>query len=175
MAYKWETDADHPGEYHAVEAKRGREFILRMTTGTDICVALREFAKDNDVQIAKIHAAVMGGFQPVRFLVWAPDTANPDNWHNESPMTIQNLSMLLAINGIITPKPVAGGGVEPMPLIHFVAGGAWDVPTIGGHLLEGSLVKGSAEFFVTEMIGIDVLKQEGAKKNSTLNWYQAST
>jgi hypothetical protein len=86
-------------------------------------------------------------------------------------MTIQNLSMLLAISGIITPKPLASGGVEPIPLIHFVAGGAWDVPTMGGHLLEGSLVKGAIEFFVTEIVGIDVLKQEGAGTNWTLNWY----
>jgi hypothetical protein len=61
-----------------------------------------------------------------------------------------------------------------MPLIHFVIGGGWNVPTIGGHLLQGSIIKGAAEFFVTEMLGIDVLKQEGGGKNITLNWYQES-
>ena len=33
----------------------------------------------------------------------------------------------------------------------------WDVPTIGGHLLEGSIVKGVVECFITEILGIDVL------------------
>ena len=157
MADKWEMDASHPDEYHVVEVRRGREFILRMTTGADVCLAIRRFAQDHNIRFAKIHAAFMGGLQPAKFLVWTPDTKDPQNWHNESPMTIQNQSMVLAMSGIVHPRPVKGGGEEPFAAIHFVIGGAWDVPTIGGHLLEGSIVKGVVEVFITEILGIDVL------------------
>ena len=160
MAAKWEMDASHPAEYHIVEAQRGREFIIRMTTGADVFLALQKFARDHDIRFAKIHAAFMGGLQPAKFLVWAPDTRYPQNWHNESPMTIQNLSMVLSMSGIIHPRPVKGEGEEPFPAIHAVIGGAWDVPTIGGHLLEGSIVKGVVEVFITEILGIDVLYPE---------------
>ena len=157
MPDKWEMDASHPDEYHVVEVRRGREFILRMTTGADVCLAIRTFAQDHNIRFAKIHAAFMGGLQPAKFLVWTPDTKDPQNWHNESPMTIQNLSMVLAMSGIVHPRPVKGGREEPFAAIHFVIGGAWDVPTIGGHLLEGSIVKGVVEVFITEILGIDVL------------------
>jgi len=36
----WERDASDPSEYHVVEAKRGREFILRLTTGADVYLAI---------------------------------------------------------------------------------------------------------------------------------------
>ena len=157
MADKWEMDASQPDEYHVVEAQRGREFIIRLTTGADVFAALQKFAQDHDIRFAKIHAAFMGGLQPAVFLVWAPDTKNPGNWHNEEAMKVQNLSMILAMSGIIHPRPVKGGGEEPFPAIHFVTGGAWDVPTVGGHLLEGSIVKGVVEVFITEILGIDVL------------------
>jgi predicted DNA-binding protein with PD1-like motif len=157
MPDKWEMDASHPTEYHVVETRRGREFIIRMTTGADVFLAIQKFAQDHDIRFAKIHAVFMGGLQPAKFLVWAPDTKDPENWHNESAMTVQNLSMLLSMSGIIHPRPVRGGGEEPFPAIHFVTGGAWDVPTIGGHLLEGSIVKGVVEVFITEILGIDVL------------------
>ena len=178
MPDKWEQDAAHPREYHLVEAQRGREFILRMTTGADVCLALQQFAKDHGIRFAKIHAAFMGGLQPTRFLVWAPDTARPDNWHNESPMTVQNLSMVLAMSGIIHPRPVQGGGEEPFAAVHFVIGGAWDVPTVGGHLLEGSIVKGVVEVFITEILGIDVLFPQGTMIDPHAvefpeNWYKA--
>jgi predicted DNA-binding protein with PD1-like motif len=175
--YPWEKNASHPAQYHAVEPQRGREFIIRMTTGADVFLALQQFAVDQGIRFAKIHAAFMGGLQPARFLVWTPDTANPDNWHNESAMTIQNLSMVLSMSGIIHPRPVKGGGEEPFPAIHFVTGGAWDVPTIGGHLLDGSIVKGVVEVFITEITGIDVLYPEGAMIDPHAeafpeNWYQ---
>ena len=157
MPDKWEMDASHPTEYHVVEIRRGREFIIRMTTGADVFLAIQKFVQDHDIRFAKIHAVFMGGLQPAKFLVWAPDTKDPENWHNESAMTVQNLSMLLSMSGIIHPRPVKGGGEEPFPAIHFVTGGAWDVPTIGGHLLEGSIVKGVVEVFITEILGIDVL------------------
>ena len=175
--HEWELDATQPGEYHQVEAQRGREFIIRMTTGADVFLALQQFAKDHDIRFAKIHAAFMGGLQPAKFLVWTPDTKNLDNWHNETAMTIQNLSMILSMSGIIHPRPVKGGGEEPFPAVHFVTGGAWDVPTIGGHLLQGSIVKGVIEFFVTEILGIDVLYPEDKPidphaEEFPENWYQ---
>ena len=159
--YKWEKDAGHPAEYHSVEVQRGREFIIRLTTGADVFHALQKFAQDHDIRFAKIHAAFMGGLQPARFLVWTPDTKTPDNWHNETAMTIQNLSMVLSMSGIIHPRPVKGGGEEPFPAIHFVTGGAWNVSAIGGHLLDGSIVKGVVEVFITEILGIDVIYPEG--------------
>lgn len=174
---KWEMDSVQPDEYHIVEAKRGREFILRLTTGADVFLALQKFAKDEKIRFAKIHAAFMGGFQPARFLVWSPDTRDPNNWHNESPVTIQNLSMLLSLGGIIHPRPVKGGGEEPFPAIHFVIGGAWNVPTIGGHMLDGTIVKGVVEVFITEILGIDVLFPSGQMIDPHAdefpeNWYK---
>ncbi len=174
---KWEQDAAHPTDYHAVEAQRGREWIIRMTTGADVFLAIQQFAKDHTIRFAKIHAAFMGGLQPAKFLVWTPDTKNLDNWHNETAMTIQNLSMVLSMSGIIHPRPVKGGGEEPFPAIHFVTGGAWDVATIGGHLLDGSIVKGVVEIFITEILGIDVLYPEGQMidphaEEFPENWYQ---
>lgn len=177
MPYEWETDASHPAEYHNVEVQRGREFILRLTTGSDVFLALQQFAKDHDIHFAKIHAAFMGGLQPAKFLVWAPDTRDPDNWHNEEPRTLHNLSMILAMSGIIHPRPVQGGGEEPFPAIHFVTGGAWDAPTVGGHLVEGSIVKGVLEIFITEITGIDVIYPEAEVIDPLAaqfpeNWYE---
>ena len=37
---RWELPAGHPAEYHAVEARRGREFILRLTTGADVFLSI---------------------------------------------------------------------------------------------------------------------------------------
>jgi len=177
MTYQWETDASHPAEYHNVEVQRGREFILRLTTGSDVFLALQQFARDHDIRFAKIHAAFMGGLQPARFLVWAPDTRDPDNWHHEEPRTLHNLSMILAMSGIIHPRPVQGGGEEPFPAIHFVTGGAWDAPTVGGHLVEGSIVKGVLEIFITEITGIDVIYPEAEvidphAEEFPENWYE---
>ncbi len=177
MAHPWEMDATHPAEYHSVEVKRGREFILRLTTGADVFLACQAFAKDHNIRFAKIHAAFMGGLQPAKFLVWTPDTTDPENWHNETAMEIQNLSMVLAMSGVIHPRPVKGGGEEPFPAIHFVTGGAWNTPTIGGHLVSGSIVKGVVECFITEIEGIDVLYPEGATIDPHAeafpeNWYK---
>lgn len=173
MKQKWELDASSPTEYHAVEAERGREFILRSTTGADVFLALQKFAIDRGIRFAKIHAAFMGGLQPARFWMWAPDTRDPKNWHNESPATVQNLSMILSMSGIIHPR-TKGGKEEPFPAIHFVTGGAWDVPTVGGHLTEGTIVKGVCEVFVTEILGIDVLLPSEVTPNEEApeNWYR---
>ena len=177
MVDNWETDAAHPAEYHVVEVKRGREYILRLTTGSDVFLALQQFAKDHDIRFAKIHAAFMGGLQPTRFLVWAPDTQDPDNWHNEEPRVVHNLTMVLSMSGIIHPRPAKGGGDEPFPAIHFVVGGAWDAPTAGGHLLQGSIVKGVLEIFITEITGIEVIHPQGVMPDKHAeefpeNWYE---
>jgi predicted DNA-binding protein with PD1-like motif len=173
----WEQDAQTPDAFHSVACTRGREFILRLTTGADAFKAIQNFAKVNKIRYAKIHTSFMGGFAPARFLIWSPDTANPDNWHCETVMEIQNLSMLLSCSGIIHPRPAADGGEEPFPAIHFVIGGAWNVPTIGGHLYEGSIVKGAFEVFITEIEGIEVLYPQGKIPNVHAqefpeNWYK---
>ena len=177
MSAKWEMDASHPADYHVVEARRGREFILRLTTGADVCLAIQKFAQDHDIRFGKIHTVFMGGLQPAKYLMWAPDTSDPQNWHNESPATVQNLSMVLSMSGIIHPRPKKGGGEELFAAIHFVIGGAWDVPTIGGHLMEGSIVKGVCEVFITEILGIDVLYPQGKSLDPHAeefpeNWYK---
>jgi predicted DNA-binding protein with PD1-like motif len=177
MPCKWETDASHPAEYHTVQVGRGREFILRLTTGADVFLALQQFALDHEIRFAKLHAAFMGGLQPTRFLVWAPDARDPDNWHHEAPRTIHDLTMVLSMSGIIHPRPTEGGGEEPFPAIHFVVGGAWNAPTVGGHLLDGSIVKGVVALFITEVTGIDVLYPEGATLDPHAeefpeNWYR---
>ena len=174
MKEKWEKDATSSDEYHSVECKRGREFILRLTTGADVYLALQKFALDHNIRFAKIHAAFMGGLEPTKFLMWAPDTSNPENWHNESTVTIQNLSMILSMSGIIHPR-IMKGKEEPFPAIHFVTGGAWDVPSIGGHLVEGTIVKGVLEIFITEILGIDVLLPSDYDPKSDVapeSWYK---
>lgn len=171
MTDAWLSDAQHPREYHSVNYKPGREFILRMTTGADAWLAIQQFAVDHNIRFAKLHAAFMGGFQPLRFLVWAPDARDPANWHHEAPMEIQNLSMILSLGGIIHVRQ-KDGVEEPFPAIHFVAGGAWDVPTVGGHLIEGSIVKGVFQLFVTELEGIDVLYGPTFGDGFPENWYR---
>lgn len=164
MKDTWEKDAATPSEYHAVEPRRGREFILRMTTGADVFLATQRFAVDHGIRFAKLHAAFMGGFQPAKFLVWAPDTRDLSNWHNEHEVVVQNLSMVLALGGIIHPR-FRNGAEEPVPAIHFVIGGAWDVPTVGGHLVEGTIVKGVCQCFITELLDLDVLYPHGEAPN----------
>ena len=41
--------------------------------------------------------------------------------------------------------------------MHFVAGGGWDAPTITGHLVEGTLVKGCMQVFITELLDVEAL------------------
>ncbi len=171
MAESWLSDAQHPREYHSVSYRPGRAFILRMTTGADAWLAIQQFAVENEIRFAKLHAAFMGGFQPLRFLVWAPDSTKPENWHHEAPMEIQNLSMILSLGGIIHVRE-KNGHEEPFPAIHFVAGGAWNVPTIGGHLIEGSIVKGVFQLFVTELEGIEVLYGPTYGDGFPENWYR---
>ena len=119
----WECEASNPEEYHFVEARRGREFIVRMTTGADVYRALQKFAKDKRIRFGKIHAAFMGGLSPARMFMWCPDPRDPCNWHNESAATFSNLSMLISMSGMIHTRLV-DGKPEPFPAIHYCVGGA---------------------------------------------------
>ena len=171
MTEPWMRDAQSPTEYHAVRVKAGRQFILRLTTGADLWLAVQQFAVDHGIRFAKIHAAFMGGLRPARFLVWAPDAGNPANWHHEQAMEIQNLSMILSVGGFIHVQR-SEGAEEPFSAIHFVTGGAWNVPTVGGHLLQGSIVKGVLQVFIEEVEGIDVLYGPPDPNGFPENWYR---
>jgi predicted DNA-binding protein with PD1-like motif len=173
MKYKWEKDAASPDDYNVVQCQRGREFILRLTTGADAYLAIQKFAQDHDIQFAKVHAAFMGGFQPAKYLMWTPDTNDPDNWHNETAATVDNLSMVLSLSGIIHLRPNNNGDLEPFPAMHYVLGGGWDVPTAGGHLVEGTIVKGVLAVFITEITGIEViLPSHDRDQQAPENWYK---
>jgi len=173
MKYKWERDAESLDDYNVVECQRGREFILRLTTGADAYLAIQKFATDHDIKFAKVHAAFMGGFQPVKFFVWTPDSNDPDNWHNETVMTVDNLTMVLGLSGIIHLRPGKDGELEPFPAMHFVVGGGWNVPTVGGHLAEGSIVKGVLAVFITEITGIElILPSHDRDQEAPENWYK---
>ena len=64
--------------------------------------------------------------------------------------------MLISIGGMIGQKTGADGKEEPFCAIHFVAGGGWNVPqAFGGHLVEGTKVKGCMQCFVTELLDIE--------------------
>jgi predicted DNA-binding protein with PD1-like motif len=152
----WERDANNPEEYHSVECRRGREFIIRLTTGADVFLAIQQFAKDKNINFGKIHAAFMGGFSPAKMFMWTPDNQDPSNWHNETAACFDNLSMLISMSGMIHTRLV-NGKPEPFPAIHYIIGGSWNVPTVGGHLTEGSIVKGVVEVFITEILGIEEL------------------
>jgi len=171
----WQLDAINPSEYHCCEATRGREFILRMNTGSDPCLAIEKFAREHNIRFGKVHASFMGAFKPAKYLVWAPDLKDPDNWHNEATAVSDNLTMLCSVAGMIGQRPTADGGEETFVAMHFVSGGAWDSATICGHLDEGTRILGCMEVFVTEILDIDVLKpldEYGIEYNRPENWYQ---
>ena len=67
--------------------------------------------------------------------------------------------MLTAIGGMIGQRPVRGtdGEEETFVAMHFVAGAGWDAPTITGHLVEGTIVKGCMQVFVTELLDVEAL------------------
>lgn len=154
----WQLDAKTPDEYHCCEMRRGREFLVRMMTGADPSLAIARFAKENNIRFGKVHATFMGGFQPCKYYVWIPDYKDPDNWHREGVAVNTNLTMLTSIGGMIGERPVPGTDkTEPFVAMHFVAGGGWDAPTITGHLVEGTLVKGCMQVFITELLDVDVL------------------
>jgi predicted DNA-binding protein with PD1-like motif len=143
------------GRYKASECRRGREWVFRVTTGDDVYLAVMQFIKDNNVRFAKIHALVMGGLEPTNYMVWAFDPRDPANWHYEAMAAHKNLTMLLAMGGIIHQRQLPDGSWESFPAIHFVAGGSWDGPVFGGHLKEGTIAKGNVTFFITEILGLE--------------------
>lgn len=136
---------------------RGREFLIRMNTGADPVLAIERFVKEKNIRFGKVHATFMGAFKPCKYFVWAPDTTNPDNWHNEAVAVNHNLSMLCAVGDMIGVRPSKDGGEEPFVAMHFVSGGAWDTGTFGGHIVEGTTVVGCMQVFITELVDIDVL------------------
>ncbi len=75
----WESPAQTPTDYHCVETRRGREFILRLTTGADPNLAIARFAVEQNIRFGKVHATFMGAFKPLKYLVWAPDPRDPEN------------------------------------------------------------------------------------------------
>ena len=155
---EWQRDASCETESWCCEARRGREFIVRMNTGADPVKAIEEFARKNNIRFGKVHATFMGAFQPCRYYVWVPDVTDYSNWHYEGEAQCDNLVMLAAIGGMIGQRTGRDGKEETFVAMHFVAGGAWDNPTISGHLIEGTKVKGCMQVFVTELLDIDVLK-----------------
>jgi predicted DNA-binding protein with PD1-like motif len=163
---------ERTGRYKIVECERGREWIFRVSTGDDVYLAAEQFAKDHDIRFAKIHAAVMGGLEPAKYMVWAHDARDPENWRYEAEARLDNLTMVLSMSGIIHLRRNSDGELEPFPAIHFVTGGAWDAPTVGGHLCEGTIAKGNVTFFITEILGIDtVIPPEWEKSKAPEAWY----
>jgi predicted DNA-binding protein with PD1-like motif len=161
------------GVYKLVECKRGREWIFGVSSGDDLWHALQQFALDNDIKFAKIHAAFMGGFEPAKFMIWAPDNKNPANKHHEMEYELQNLSMLLSLGGIIHLRKTTDGTMEPFPAVHFVIGGGWNVPTVGGHIHPGTIVHGNLRLFITEITGIEEFFPEGDENSSGPEaWYR---
>ena len=160
--------------YKSVEARRGREWILRISTGQDVYDGIQQFAIDHDIKFAQVHTAFMGGFSPAKYMVWAPDARDPENWHYEDCVEVQNLTMILSMSGFIHLRNKAdGSGYEPFPAVHYIVGAAWNAPVGGGHLVHGTIAKGNLEVFTTELLGIDVVIPE-EEKNSTApeSWYK---
>lgn len=160
MSREWWAETAPPGGYLAVEAKHGREFILRITTDQDLIKAIQTFAKDKNIKYAKIYGGFMGGLQPAKYMVWARDTKDKSNWAHEEEATLHNLSMILAMGGIIQPHPDGG---DPVVKLHFATGGGWDVPTVGGHMNKGTIVKGLCCVYVNEMLGLELLHRPGVE------------
>ncbi len=157
--------------YKAVRCTRGREWIFRVSTGQDVFEAFQKFAMDNHVEFARIHTAFMGGFEPARMLVWAPDTTDPENWHHESPMEVQNLTMLLSMGGLIHIRKGDNGEREPFPAIHYIVGAAWNAPICGGHLVPGTIAKGNLECFITEILDIETYLDDDVNASAPETWY----
>jgi hypothetical protein len=55
-----------------------------------------------------------------------------------------------------------------------VIGGGWNVPTVGGPIKPSTIVKGKCEFFITEILGTEVLGTEDELDHAASeNWYRA--
>jgi hypothetical protein len=96
MSKEWWEEEAPPSGYLAVEAKQGRQFILRMVDGVDLIKTIQRFAMDYNISIAKIHAAFMGGLKPAKYEMWTPIPGDHSRLHEE-PATLDNLSMILSM------------------------------------------------------------------------------
>ena len=160
--------------YKAVPCTRGREWIFRVSTGQDVFDAFMHFAKDNNVEFARIHSAFMGGFEPARMLIWTPDTTDPENWHHETTMDVQNLTMLLSMSGFIHIRKTESGEREAFPAIHYIVGAAWNAPICGGHLVPGTIAKGNLEVFITEILDIETFLDDDINTGAPETWYYST-
>ena len=154
----WQKDSIRKDSFFSCEARRGREFIIRLTTGADPVLAIAKFAEKNNVKYGKVHAPFMGAFRKTRYLMWVPNLANPEEWHSETIAENNHLSSICALGGMIGRRPTPEGGEEAFVAMHFVAGASWDSATFGGHLEMGTEVAGTFQVFVTELLDIEVLK-----------------
>lgn len=176
----WQKPAVSETDFHCVEATRGREFVVRLTTGADPVKALKHFAEEKHIRFGKIHAAFMGGFDPLRYDVWTYDARDPDNRSFEATATHRNITMLCAMGGMIGIRPDGKGGEESFVAAHVVAGGGWDTGTVAGHLEEGTKVFGVMQVFVTEILDIDVIypcqlyQDDAAFDKYPENWYRST-
>ena len=102
---------------------------------------------------------------------------NPENWYCEREAVCQNLTMISAVGGMIGVRPDGKGGEESFVAMHFVAGGAWDAPTICGHLNPGTLVKGAMQVYVTEILDMEVQYPADMKEGDPYpeNFYVSTT
>lgn len=160
----WQRPAQDIGDYHACETTNGRQFIVRMNAGADPLVALANFAKKENIRFARIHTACHGSLQPTKYYTWIPGYKDAnrydqdlDNWNVEGAAVNHNIMMLCAVSGMISTRPDGKGGEEPFIAMHFINGGAWDSPVFGGHMLEGTRIKGCMQVFVTELLDIEKL------------------
>lgn len=153
MTDPWRVPAEKPTDYHKVEVREGRKFIIRLNTGADVNLALAKFAEDHDIMYARIHCSFQAGYQPARVMFWTPNTVNPEKWDGETTATFNQLSMGMQMSGVIRPR-IYKGKAKPSAAIHFTIGGGWDMPTVGGHLADGTIVKGVVSVFITELLGI---------------------
>ena len=172
---RWQQDAESYDSYFCCETKRGREFILRLTTGADPVLAIAKFAEDHNILYGKVHAPFMGAFRKTRYLMWVPNLQNPDEWHSESVAENNHLASICALGGLISRRPTVNGGEESFVAMHFVAGASWDSAVFGGHLETGTEVAGTFQLFVTELLDIEALKPEDLYNEEFTwpqNWYK---
>ena len=156
MSNEKKKDMADSDMYYFFEGKRGREFYLRLKDGVDLLEGIKQFVKDKKIRIAKIHAAFLGSFQPVKYEFWTPDTRDPKNWHNLSVANFGNINQILGINGVVHTR-IIEGKEQTVVMIHGITGGGWDTPTVGGHFREGTIVKGGCGVFITELLGMEGL------------------
>lgn len=64
------------------------------------------------------------------------------------------------------------GREEPFAVIRLVTDEAWNIRTIGGHLLEGSILRGAFQVFIQEVDGIDLLYGRPDPSGFPEEWYR---